>query len=78
MASFDPIVWVPYIAPASLFIQLGKQDTWFTDADGESLIAAATEPRQLVWYDAGHGLDSKAYDDRIAWLASLLGVPSGG
>ena len=78
MASFDPIVWVPYIAPASLFIQLGKQDTWFTDADGESLIAAAKEPRQLVWYDAGHGLDSKAYDDRIAWLASLLGVPSGG
>jgi hypothetical protein len=28
--------------------------------------------------EAGHGLDSKAYDDRIAWLASLLGVPSGG
>lgn len=74
MVSFDPIVWVPRVAPASLFLQLGKQDTWFTKTDGESLFAAAKEPKQLVWYDAGHGLDSHAYDDRIAWLTKLLGA----
>ncbi len=75
MASFDPIVWVPRVSPASLFIQLGKQDTWFTHDAGESLTAAAREPKELVWYDAGHGLDSNAYDDRLAWLTSALGRP---
>jgi dienelactone hydrolase len=75
MVSFDPIVWVPRIAPASLFIQLGTQDSWFTKADGESLITAANEPKELVWYDTGHGLGAKACDDRIAWLTRLLGRP---
>ena len=75
MVSFDPIVWVPRTAPASLFIQLGTQDSWFTKADGESLIAAANEPKELVWYDTGHGLGAKACDDRIAWLTRLLGRP---
>ena len=62
-----------HVAPASLFIQLGKQDTWFTRADGESLVAAANAPKKLVWYDAGHGLDGNAYNDRIAWLTETLG-----
>jgi uncharacterized protein len=75
MVSFDPVVWVPRVAPASLFIQLGKQDTWFTHDAGESLSAAAKAPKKLVWYDAGHGLDSNAYSDRIAWLTSALGRP---
>ena len=72
MVSFDPVLWVPHVSPASLFIQLGKQDTWFTRDEGNSLVAAAKEPKQLVWYDAGHGLNSNAYDDRIGWLTGLL------
>ena len=75
MVSFDPVVWVPRVSPASLFIQLGKQDTWITHDAGESLIAAAKAPKKLVWYDAGHGLDSNAYSDRITWLTSVLARP---
>ncbi len=73
MTSFDPIVWLPHIAPAALLLQLGRQDTWFTEADGEAMNAAAREPKQLIWYDAGHGLDGKAVADRMAWLAKYVG-----
>jgi dienelactone hydrolase len=73
MAPFDPIAWVPYVSPCALYIQEGTQDTWFDHADGESLIAAAWEPKKLVWYDAGHGLNNQAYNDYMGWLIAALG-----
>ena len=73
MAPFDPIAWVPYVSPCALYIQEGTQDTWFDHADGESLIAAAREPKKLVWYDAGHGLNNQAYNDYMGWLIAALG-----
>lgn len=74
MASFDPIAWVPYVSPAALYIQEGRQDTWFTADQAESLIAAAREPKKLAWYDANHGLNAEAYDDRLGWLSQSLGT----
>jgi dienelactone hydrolase len=73
MAPFDPIVWAPHVAPAALYLQEGTQDTWFSHDEAESLIAAAHEPKRLVWYDAGHGLNQTAHDDRIGWLVQALG-----
>jgi predicted esterase len=73
MEPFDPIAWVPHISPAALYVQEGTQDTWFTRAEAEALVAAAHEPRRLVWYEAGHGLDDRSHRDRIDWLAEALG-----
>ncbi|MGD0248605.1 MAG: hypothetical protein ABSB75_06080 [Candidatus Limnocylindrales bacterium] len=38
----------------------------------ESLIAAAREPKKLVWYEAGRGLNQASYDDRVGWLEKTL------
>ena len=73
MAPFDPIAWVPHVSPAALFIQEGTQDQWFTHDEAESLIAAAREPKKLVWYQADHGLNEDADDDRRGWLIAALG-----
>ena len=73
MASFDPIAWVSHVSPAALYVQDGKLDTWFTHDEAEALIGTAREPKRLVWYDANHGLDGSAYDDRLAWLGDALG-----
>ncbi len=73
LAAFDPIAWAPHISPAAFYLQEGNQDTWFTHAEGESLIAAAREPKTLVWYDANHGLNQQAMDDRVGWLVAALG-----
>jgi dienelactone hydrolase len=75
MAPFDPIAWVPYVSPCSLYIQEGTQDTWFTHAEAESLIAAARAPKRLVWYEGDHGLNAQATTDYRAWLLAALGSP---
>jgi dienelactone hydrolase len=73
MAPFDPILWVPYVSPGELYIQEGTQDVWFTHDEAESLIAAAREPKRLVWYEAGHGLNAQADADYGTWLVAALG-----
>lgn len=73
MTPFDPIAWAPYVSPAAYYIQEGTQDVWFTHDDAESLAAAARQPKQLVWYEAGHGLNQTAHDDRVGWLEKALG-----
>jgi uncharacterized protein len=73
MAPFDPIVWAPYVAPCALYIQEGTQDQWFTNDEAESLVAAAHEPKRLVWYEAGHGLNNQASTDFHSWLVAALG-----
>jgi hypothetical protein len=39
----------------------------------ESLIAAAREPKRLVWYDANHGLNAQAHDEYLGWVTEALG-----
>lgn len=73
MAPFDPIVWVPRVAPAEFYLQEGTQDPWFTHDQAESLIAAAPEPKKLVWYEANHGLNAAAVADRLKWLGGTIG-----
>jgi uncharacterized protein len=75
MAPFDPIAWVPYASPCALYIQEGAQDSWFTHDQAESLAAAARDPKRLVWYDAGHGLNDQANVDYKAWMVAALGQP---
>jgi dienelactone hydrolase len=75
MAPFDPIVWAPHVSPCALYIQEGTQDVWFTHEEAESLIAAAKEPKRLVWYEANHGLNEQASADRFGWLVEALGSP---
>jgi len=38
----------------------------------EEFSAAAREPKETKWYQAGHGLNKEATLDRIAWLREKL------
>jgi len=40
----------------------------------EEFFAAANEPKELRWYEAGHGLNEEATQERIAWLAKVLSL----
>ena len=40
----------------------------------EEFFAAATEPKEMKWYEAGHGLNTDATLDRKAWLKENLGL----
>ena len=40
----------------------------------EELHRAASVPKTILWYDAGHGLNQQAVFDRLDWLHGQIGL----
>jgi dienelactone hydrolase len=74
MEPIEPIRWVGRAAPAHLLFQNGRQDTLVPEADGRAYQEAGSEPKTVLWYDAGHGLNAQATRDRHVWLAERIGI----
>jgi dienelactone hydrolase len=73
-AQLDTVRFVGHLAPARLLVQGGTKDTVIGRAELEELFAAASEPKELRWYPAGHGLGLRSQRERIAWLSARLGL----
>lgn len=73
-APVDPITLLPRLAPAPLFFQFGVRDEHVPTRRAEEFYAAATEPKELWWYESGHGLNENAANDRLDWLVSELNL----
>ena len=69
-----PLRFVGRAAPAALLFPWGRQDPLVPAHLADALWAAAPEPKERRWYDAGHGLPREAWADRMAWLAAHLGL----
>lgn len=74
LGDVDPLRWVRRAAPASLLLQDGRHDELVPREALERLAAAASRPRDVRWYDAGHALDVTAVRERMDWLVSKLGA----
>ncbi len=74
MAPIEPIRFVPHAAPTPLLLQSGREDNLVPAADAQALHAAASEPKTIRGYDAGHGLDLQAAWDRHEWLQEEIGL----
>ncbi len=72
IGSVDPGRYVGAAAPAHLFFQDGRRDEVVSRRSLVALYRAASEPKRIRWYDAGHTLNAKAVDDQLAWLQSEL------
>jgi len=72
MAPFDPIAHVAALSPAPVLFQFGHRDPHVPDERAREFFRAAAEPKQIAWYDAGHGLNEAATHERGAWLARQL------
>ena len=76
MAELDPIGRVGELAPAPLLFQFARDDFHVPVERAEEFFAAAGDPKELRWYDAKHGLNEQATEDRIDWVARQLGLES--
>lgn len=74
MAEIDPIVHVQNLAPADVFFQFATDDFHVPKERAEEFFAAAQDPKEMKWYEAGHGLNEDATLDRKAWLKEKLGL----
>jgi dienelactone hydrolase len=74
MAPFDPLAMAAHAAPAALFFQFGRVDSFVAESSAQQLFEAASEPKRIGWYGGGHDLDEQARAERDRWLQERLGL----
>jgi predicted esterase len=72
MAEIDPITHIPSLSPAIVFFQFATDDFHVPKERAEEFFAAAKAPKEMKWYEAQHGLNEIATQDRKAWLKEKL------
>jgi uncharacterized protein len=74
LRAVDPLRYVARARPAALLFQNGRRDELVPRSALEALAAAAGEPKDVRWYDAGHGLNVRAFRDQLDWLERELRI----
>lgn len=73
-SALDPITHIPNLAPAPVFFQFGTDDPHVPRERAEQFFSAARQPKEMKWYESGHGLNADATSDRIRWLKEKLNL----
>ena len=74
MTPIEPIRFIGHASPTPVLLQNGPVDNLVPAADAELLHAAASNPKTIRWYDAGHGLNQQALVERMDWLREQIGL----
>jgi uncharacterized protein len=75
LAPLDAIHYVGHEAPTALLFQSARLDQGVPESDAKAFFDAASEPKQLIWYDAGHEMNLPAVSkDRNEFLRRELGI----
>ena len=61
-------------ATMPLLVQSGRFDVLVPMGDAQVLHAVVPDPKTILWYDAGHGLNQQAVFDRHNWLVQHVGL----
>ncbi|MEY2563135.1 MAG: hypothetical protein QOH88_1328 [Verrucomicrobiota bacterium] len=68
----DPIHFMDHSAPASIFLQYGRDDTSIPEKTARHYLERFAEPKRISFYKAGHALNAEARADRLRWLVERL------
>lgn len=74
LAPLDPVAYIGKAAPSPVLFQFARNDRYVPEARARQFFEAAGEPKTILWYDAGHGLNEQAVKDRQAWLRKTLRI----
>lgn len=76
-SALDAIHYIGSAAPSALFFQFARRDEVIPAEAARQYSEAASEPKLIRWYDAGHQdifIKSEALRDRAAWLSQQIGL----
>jgi cephalosporin-C deacetylase-like acetyl esterase len=77
VSPLDAINYVPHANPTPLLFQFARFEQYFNEAAMQRYARAASEPKLVLWYDTGHGLnDITPLIDRANWLRRHIGMRS--
>ena len=68
----DPMRGVRALAGRPLLMVHGRRDRTIPPAQAEGLYAAASEPKEMQWWEAGHALPHAAVRQAAEWVARTL------
>jgi dienelactone hydrolase len=71
-APLDPVNYLGKVDFVPILFQFSDHDQFIPKDKAELFANAAKSPKKVLWYDAGHELNSQAADDRSQWLRSQL------
>ena len=71
LAPLDPVKYIGS-AGGPVLMQFANTDRFVPEAKANEFFAAAKEPKKILWYGAGHGLNEEAIKNRQAWLKEQL------
>ncbi|MDF2776219.1 MAG: dipeptidyl aminopeptidase/acylaminoacyl-peptidase-like protein, partial [Geminicoccaceae bacterium] len=71
-AVVDPLRAVRSLGGRPLLMVHGRRDRTILPLQAERLFAAASEPKEIQWWDAGHYLPDAAVKRAATWLAERL------
>jgi uncharacterized protein len=74
MRPIEPISFIGRAAPAALLFQAGTKDELIPQEDARRYQQAASQPKEVRWYAAGHMLNCTAREDMMAWLARHIRI----
>jgi cephalosporin-C deacetylase-like acetyl esterase len=74
LAPLDPIKYLPNLGSAPVLLQFSNKDFYVPREKADAIASAVTGPKQVLFYDAGHGLNEQASKDRVAWLRKMLAL----
>lgn len=71
--SLDGFHYIGHAAPSSVLFQFVHVDQYITQDMADEYYAAASQPKEIRWYNSSHSFTSRtARDDRINWLVEQL------
>ncbi len=71
LSGLDPVGFIGDFSGPVLF-QFAENDRYVPREKAEEFFRAAKEPKKILWYEAGHGLNDQASKDRMEWLRDQL------
>jgi len=73
LAPLDAVLYVGHESPTVLLFQSGRLDEGVSQSDARAFFDAASEPKQLKWYDSGHKMElPEVTRDRTEFLQKEL------
>lgn len=72
LAPLDPVKFIGQLGSPPMLLQFAEKDFYVPREKADALYAAVHGPKQILWYQAGHGLNDQASQDRQKWLRQAL------
>lgn len=72
MAPYDPCAHIGKLTNVPVLFQFGNNDPHVPLPRAHDFFACAVEPKEMRFYEAGHGLNETAEKDRQLWLEAVL------